>query len=313
MREQQMLVQHMRGVHRDDGDDAGQLPEQLHLLGHERRHLPGQLDQVVLREQPVPEQRLHERLVRGSDHDELMPDELHLLGRDQRRVPGCRHLAVRAQQPVPEQRLPLDRLLPVSGGLALHVGARSDIFSEEVFQMAARTLAIALITMGTLLGCGREPDAGEGASSKSAPPADTSHAQEAVVLHARLDEPAGWAKVARGRWQVFASPDGLSRFALATLGAAEAPVALVTDDAPSLGVSDVHLAGEQDTPFGAEQLPARAADGSCRFGAAEGRIGYAVIDIGGGKRVIVIHAAHMDLPQETQRVALTAIRSLRRP
>ncbi len=181
--------------------------------------------------------------------------------------------------------------------------------------MAAKVSRLFVLAMaGFVAACGRDPEVDErdkGAAPPSAVPAPPAAVNDALA-RVKLDEPAGWTKSVRARWSVRTSPDGRSRFATGGLAPDEMVTKLVASAAAELGASDVQLVEPQDAPFGPDQLPARAADGSCRFGAGEGRIGYAAIDVGGGARVLVVHAAAADVSDETKRAALTAIGTLRR-
>lgn len=178
--------------------------------------------------------------------------------------------------------------------------------------MSARVVCAATIVMGLALGCGHEPDTDDkGAAPSQAAPAQPAAVDEASA-RVQLDEPAGWTRSARARWSIRTSPDGRSRFATGGLAPGEVVSKLVADAAAELGASNLQLLDPQEAPFGADKLPSQAADGSCRFGSGEGRIGYSAIDLGGGARVLVVHVAAADVSEETKRAALAAIGTLRR-
>jgi hypothetical protein len=189
--------------------------------------------------------------------------------------------------------------------------------SADVNTVGRLGLSAALAAM-LLAGCARDPGADE-ASDKGAiaageaakPQAEVTHTTESLA-HAQLDVPGDWTKKAASAWTVFTSADGVSHVAMGALEASDVNAKKLADGAAAMGASSLAMMDEQATTFGAEKLPARAADGACKLGTAEGRIGYAVVDLGAGNRVMVIHAAAKDLTDEQLQAGRKAVASLRR-
>jgi hypothetical protein len=165
------------------------------------------------------------------------------------------------------------------------------------------------------LGCARGPDAEEGGDKGEAQPAavrtETAHMLDALG-DMQLDVPSEWTKKRQGGWAVFASPDGISRVAMGAIAPGDSTAKKLQEAAAAIGATEVRAMAEQDTRLGPSQLAARAADGTCTLGAGEGRIGYAVVEVGAGKRVMVLHAAPKDASDESLAAGRRAVASLRR-
>ncbi len=177
---------------------------------------------------------------------------------------------------------------------------------------AAAALATALI------GCA--PAAEDGSDKAAAPavaapavaaPADGARTTHSL-MHAQLDVPTDWAKNEQGAWMVFAAADGISHIAVGPMEAGDVPATKLQEAAAALGATSVVTVDEQATTFGTDKLPARAADGSCKLGRADARIGYVVVDLGGGNRVMAVHAAGKDSTDVQLQAGRKAIASLRR-
>jgi hypothetical protein len=188
-----------------------------------------------------------------------------------------------------------------------------------------RMTAVALLA-AVLVGCA--PTADEASNKGASPSVATASAQAEVthttesqaevthttesLAHAQFDVPGDWSRKAASAWTVFTSADGVSHVAMGALEASDVNAKKLAEGAAAMGASSVAMMDEQATTFGAEKLPARAADGACKLGTAEGRIGYAVVDLGAGNRVMVIHAAVKDLTDEQLQAGRKAVASLRR-
>jgi hypothetical protein len=96
--------------------------------------------------------------------------------------------------------------------------------------------------------------------------------------------------------------------------------ALLTDDAipaklaegaAAVGATDVHTDTEQAVKLGLHQLPARAADGTCKLGTAPGRIGYAIVELE-GERVLILHVAPRSAGDDALRAGRKLVASLKK-
>jgi hypothetical protein len=127
-----------------------------------------------------------------------------------------------------------------------------------------------------------------------------------------MDAPAGWEERAEGAWTLHHAPDKRAHLAAAPLGAGDAVAARVAEAVALMGGSDVRTAEEQAITIGLDARPARAASGSCRFGAEDGRVQYAAVDLGDGERFLLVYAAASGAPEDAQKAAFAAIATLRR-
>jgi hypothetical protein len=192
-----------------------------------------------------------------------------------------------------------------------------------------------------LLGCARGPGAEEGGDKGEVKPAAVqseaasapqalgnvqldkgetkpaaAQSEAASALQAlgdmQIDVPSEWVKKREGRWAVFASPDGVSRVAMGAIAPGDSTTKKLQEAGAAIGATEVRTMAEQDTRIGPSQLDARAADGACTLGAGEGRIGYVVADVGGDKRVMVVHVAPKDASDESLAAGRMMVASLRR-
>ena len=184
--------------------------------------------------------------------------------------------------------------------------------------MVSRAIGVAMLAAGSLIGCARAPAGGEGNKTEATTPspegtfaARRQPARSTSVEHLKLDVPRGWSRRARGAWQVFTSPDELSVLALGPLGDGAIATEL-TEAAQLLGASDVSVGDDQPITIGPDHLPARAADGPCRFRSSAARIAYAAVDLGDGHGALLIHLSTKDVSADARKMATAAAGSLAR-
>jgi hypothetical protein len=170
--------------------------------------------------------------------------------------------------------------------------------------------AWAVWAAASLVGCANDPGAGNDPGQSTSPVALGKELES--LAHVQLDVPAEWTKKTTGAWLAYTSPDGISRLAVGALQPEDTIAKKLAEAGSALGASSVTMMEEQPTRFGPEQLPARAADGACKLGSGEGRIGYVVVDLGDGKRVLLVHAAPQDTPDENLATGRRVIASLKR-
>jgi len=181
--------------------------------------------------------------------------------------------------------------------------------------------AAALATV--LIGCA--PTAEDGSEKGAPAPGTAGEAQKSPVAaqaqaapttetlaHAQLTVPADWTKKTVSSWTVLNAGDGISHVAMGSLEATDVIATKFQEAAAALGASSLVMLDEQATSYGADKLPARAADGACKIGTAESRIGYVVVDFGSGNRVMAVHAAAKDLTDQQLEAGRRTVASLRR-
>lgn len=170
----------------------------------------------------------------------------------------------------------------------------------------ANRTGVASIALVFLLGCAQ--DQGLSDKGETASPAVPAGPAERV----RLDPPAGWERRAVGAWTLHTPADEHAHLATSTLAAGDVVAARVAEAIAAMGGSAPRTADEQEIAVGPDKLPARAASGGCRFGAADGWMQYAVVDTGEAERLLLVYASAMDAPEEAQRTAFASVASLRR-
>jgi hypothetical protein len=182
-----------------------------------------------------------------------------------------------------------------------------------------RNMCVALgVAAAFLVGCAHDVGTEQGSDKTTAQAGDAKTTAAAAQLgvvavsHAKLEVPADWTQKTHGAWTLITGADSASLIAMGPVAENDGIPAKVVEGAAALGATEVKLLEEQTASFGAEQLPARVADGGCKLGLADGRLGYAVVDLGKGERVMVIHAALKDASPDKLRAGRMVVASLKR-
>jgi hypothetical protein len=162
------------------------------------------------------------------------------------------------------------------------------------------------------VGCAQDPGASEGAAEKGVPAEAPAQGGPVRRARAAIDPPAAWTSRTDDAWTVHEAPGGLSVLAYAEIGAGDAVPARLRDAVDAAGASDVRVADERSIVVGPDALPARAASGACRLGAHEAKVQYAVVDVGGGERMMIVQVVAAGAPEDVARAAMGAVASLRR-
>ncbi|APR80220.1 Hypothetical protein A7982_05567 [Minicystis rosea] len=182
--------------------------------------------------------------------------------------------------------------------------------------MTAKMVGATAIAVCLLVGCAPEQAPSEGSGKTEAAPSANAAAKiestPITLTRAQMEAPAGWQGRTQGAWTVHSTADRRTHLAAASIGAGDTVAARVSEAIGAMGGAEPKTGDEQSLSIGPEQLPAKGASGSCRFGGDEGRMQYAVIDVGEGQRTLLVYAAAKDAPEDGQRTAFASIATLRR-